>query len=143
MQNTDPYQTPGTDNLTVPNDEIGPIEPITRSAGWLRFIGGITIAGCALSFLSILVSILTTVHMMPMGALPMVIFLAILIIPFWIGILVFQAGSKLKQTNDSKSLYEGANKLRLSIKIVGVIALIYFVLMIVGIIAAIAIPAMH
>lgn len=146
MQNTDPYQTPGTDNLTVANDEIGPIEPLTKSTGWLKLVGAMSIIGSLLTILSFIVTFFSARSHMPAATLiPIGLMTFLMIIPIWIGVLLFQAGTRLNIENGAASLFSGAEKLRLIFKITGIICLIYLVLIIVVILFSIisAMAASH
>ncbi len=143
MVERDPYQAPQTEDLInhVPN--TSPFDPLLRSASWLRFIGGLIIVISLLSIISLLLSLITSGGDVFLNAVTVIISLFFVGIMMWLGCLLYSSGSSFKHQESEASIYNGADKLRLSIKIVGIIIAIYLILIVVAIAAAVIIPSVR
>ena len=110
-----PYTAPQANMNMAGQSEFGPITPLLQSGGWLKFFGVMAIIMGALQVLTIWGIVLAW-------------------LPIWIGVLLFQAGSRLNSMNTEDMVYEGADKLRLVIKIWGIYMIVTIGLMVVGLI---------
>lgn len=96
-------------------------EEMAKSAGWMKFIGILSIIGGALSALSIVGIIIAW-------------------LPIWMGIVLFQAGgaaSAAGLTKDEVKLAEAISKLRLYFVIMGITVIVGIAFSILGILIAI------